>query len=175
MNALRQQLEFIFNGGAVKRYHTVNTIHTQTDADHSFGVAWLVWMLTEGRASAKLLMAALAHDLAEHVTGDVPSQTKRVADIGAKMAGLEAIHRGAAGVEFYLTEEEERVLDLADNLEGMMFCVAERRMGNRNAELWYLRFLDYALSVQAVTPNVPEVLNVIQNLWREACQSMNDK
>lgn len=168
----RAQLEFFVAGGAVKRFHTVDCIREQTVAEHSFGVAWLVWALTEGRVSAGLIMAALAHDLAEARTGDVPSMTKRYASIGIQMAALEADARSGAGIEFALTEEEQRMLDLADNLEGMLYCIRERQLGNRGAELWYPRFLSYIRSIQQSTGNETHtaplpLLAVIEDLWEE--------
>ena len=136
----RQILEFIFNGAAVQRFHTTPPLRPQTDGAHSFGVAWWCWLLTEGQCSRQLLLAALAHDLAEHVTGDVPAMVKRQNNIGVQLDALEAIQLGSVGLEFEITDAERRVLDLADALDGMMFCAAERKLGNRHAELWYSRW-----------------------------------
>lgn len=163
--SLRRQLEFIFNGAAVLRYHTTPPLRPQTDGAHSFGVAWLVYLLTEGSASRNLILAALAHDLAEHATGDLSAMAKREGTIGKQLDALEMVQLKAVGLEFMLTEREQRTLLLADKLEGMMFCIAERRLGNRTAELWYGRYRSY---FQENGVGYSELFNVVEELWKEA-------
>ena len=165
----RAQLEFIFNGAAVQRFHTTPPIRPQTDGARSFGVAWLCWMLTEGHARQELIMAALGHDLAEQFTGDLPAMIKRQATIGIQLDALEEEQRSKAGLEFALTEDEQKVLDLADALEGMMFCVQERRLGNREAERWYGRWRAWTdKGLRLLTPACNELIQIIDTLMTEA-------
>ncbi len=140
------QRNFIFNGGLSKRYHTVHTLKEQDIAAHSFGVAWLCELITEGMASKNLIMAALAHDLAEHIVGDIPSPAKRALGISEMYGKFEADYLSSAGVGHYieqLTAPEANILKFADMLDGMMFCVRERRLGNKNIDIVYARFNSY--------------------------------
>lgn len=67
---MRNRILFTMRGGEVVRYHTLMTIQRETVSSHSFGVAWFVYFL-QPEARAQVLMAALAHDLAEHMVGDL--------------------------------------------------------------------------------------------------------
>jgi len=140
------QRNFIFNGGYSTRYHTAEVHFRQTIADHSFGVAWLCELLTEGTASKDLIMAALAHDLAEHMVGDIPSPAKRALGVGAQFDEYELAHLKANGLSNYaasLMPAELDVLKYADMIEGMHFCLRERRLGNVNVDVIFGRFLSY--------------------------------
>lgn len=122
------KINFIIKGGEVKRFHTIKTIQEETNGHHSFLVAMLCELLSPGRPT--LLLAALTHDLAEHIVGDVPSPVKSLA--GAEIAALE--NSKLVEVNLYyekgLTQEERRTLTLADRLAGLIFCRRELRMGN---------------------------------------------
>lgn len=142
--------KFIFSGGSSKRYHTVETITSQDIAAHSFGVAWLCELFTEGCASKNLIMAALAHDLAEHIVGDIPSPSKRTMGIGQLFHAAELQELATAGLSKYdddLAEGERYTLQLADMVEGMLYCIKEMRLGNRNMKIVFERFYLYANEV----------------------------
>lgn len=141
---------FIFNGGMSKRFHTVDTIKHQDIANHSFGVAWFCELLTQGRARKVLIMSALTHDLAEHMVGDIPSPAKRALGIGEMFNAFETEKLKVAGLAHYqeeLTEGEELTLKVADMLDGCMYCIRERKLGNRNVEICFGRFYSYASEV----------------------------
>lgn len=170
------QRKFIFNGGASKRYHTVDTLKTQDIAAHSFGVAWLCELFTGGKASKNLIMAALAHDLAEHVVGDVPSPSKRALKIGELFDGFENKLLSENGVSAYgeaLNPEEALILKLSDMTEGMLFCLRERTLGNRSVEVVYGRFRTYAQEALERYPapehaaTIMTILDEIHNEWKE--------
>ena len=141
----QEMIEFLMNATEVERFHIKRTIVNQTIGEHSFGVAWFCWFLTDGKPSANLLMAALVHDLGEHVVGDMPAPTKR--SLGAKFREeLEQMENFAVAgtmgkVHDQLTVDEKRLLKLADAMEGMLFCIRERRMGNtrlaKSFQFWY--------------------------------------
>lgn len=130
-----QSLAFVRDGGSVKRMHTVRTAHTQNVAEHSYGVAWLVWELSNRQPSANLLMAALAHDVPEVEVGDIPSPTKRALNSRA-LHTLEASAMADNFIPvFELTEHESLVLKVADMLDLAMYCVDEHNLGNREPRL----------------------------------------
>lgn len=124
--------EFILNGGCTKRFHTVPTIREHTVGQHAYGVAGLVWLLTQGEASAQLLMAALMHDAPEQIYGDVPSPAKKGSPVlKCAMDSLENDLMANYDLLFSLEEHELRVLKLADLYEGLWSCMQEYKMGNR--------------------------------------------
>lgn len=140
------QRNFIYEGGSVLRYHIVDTIKSQDVAAHSFGVAWWCEILTVKTASKALIMAALSHDLAEQFTGDIPSPAKRAMDISSRVAEYEQNHLKEASVYSYMEDlqsGEEFILKLADLLDGMMYCLRERKLGNSNVRIVYARFNSY--------------------------------
>lgn len=127
-------LRATYVGGAVSRFHTHDTIKPQTVAQHSFGVACLVWLLSNETATAHELMAALTHDLGERITGDIPSPAKRALNIRAKVGEVEeeVLRRSMMDFGETLTVEQQLRLKLADALDGLAFCTQERMRGNRN-------------------------------------------
>jgi 5'-deoxynucleotidase YfbR-like HD superfamily hydrolase len=163
---IRKQLEFAHRGEVTKRFHTVRTIGQNTVGEHSFSVVWLIYLLTGGTASAKLLMAGATHDLAEHVAGDMPSPSKRALGIGAELNELEEKMLEDHGLLFPISKKEQRTLKLADMFSGMLFCVSERSLGNKNIEEIYARFHSYVLELCPVEREA-EVLSIIGAKWED--------
>tara|TARA_R100001015_G_C4635048_1_gene203260 strand:- start:2483 stop:2980 length:498 start_codon:yes stop_codon:yes gene_type:complete len=127
---MKKTLEFILDGAAVKRFHTVTVLHEETVGHHSHNVA-MMCLLLNPNASRNLLLAAMFHDLAEHKTGDIPSPAKREYNITEQVTSLESELMVKAGIKLpVLTEEEERTLKLADIASGMIYCIQEAQMGN---------------------------------------------
>lgn len=139
---MRAQVKFITAGGEVTRYHTVRVLQQETVGHHSFGVAMYCYLM--GSPSANLLMAALTHDLAEHITGDCPAPAKRELGIGEAMNALEDRILRDIGLEFPLTDAERRTLKLADIFQGMSFCTRELQLGNQNIRPIFNRYKSYA-------------------------------
>lgn len=126
-----KQLTEIRKAGTVKRFHTRDTIKTDTVANHSHNVALILMCM--GEYSENLLAAALLHDLPERKTGDIPSPVKRTLPVKV----VEAWESGWWGRYGKLNENigqltpDELVrLKVADNLDGLMFCIDEISMGN---------------------------------------------
>lgn len=145
---LTSTFEMLVKGGGVKRYHN-EQVDAQTVGHHSFGVAWLCWILMDGRPTAELLYAAIHHDLAEGIVGDVPAPTKRI--IPGLKAALDK-HETEVMVELGIPEPkidewEKRILKFADIFEGMLFCISQRHRGNRNADGIFQNFASYARSM----------------------------
>lgn len=131
------------NGGRTKRFHTVSTIKENTVAEHTYGVIVLVLALTGGMASKNLILAALAHDMAECELGDVPAPAKRKLGIYDAFNELEEDVLRTNGWATTLTDEEAKILKIADSLDGFLFCVKEYRMGNHDIKPVLGRFASY--------------------------------
>ncbi len=133
---LTRKLEIIAAAGRVKRFHNTPMLTGQTVGEHSFMVASLVMLLTEGQppeVRVYLLMAALMHDVAEAATGDMPSPAKRAMDVRDAFTEYEAKVFKWAGFgdeHIPLSNKEERIIKIADILEGVMRCRLEIAMGN---------------------------------------------
>jgi 5'-deoxynucleotidase YfbR-like HD superfamily hydrolase len=159
-------IEFVYEGGLVKRFHTMDTLKENSVAQHSFGVAWLCYLAREGKPSLELIMAALAHDLAEQAVGDIPSPAKRDLHVGSRLEELEARIRDNNGLPDLLSDEEQRTLKLADCLDGMMFCLHELRRGNKNVCIVFDRYRSYIEELQGLTAPENEMVAQVLILWR---------
>ena len=164
----RDLIEFVFDGGATKRYHTHDTLRQQSVAEHSFGVAMFCYLLADHSPSANLLIAALSHDLAEHRVGDVSSPVKREhPELRSLIYRIEKGVLAKFGFEpADLTPAEERTLKIADNLEGIHNCIRERTLGNIGVAIVFMRYCSY---IEAMMPRGKELecYNVLLTKWRE--------
>ena len=141
---MKTQIDFYLRGAEVTRYHTLSTLQRETVGHHSHGVALLVTLL-QPEARAEVLRAALLHDLAEHLTGDIPSPAKRLYGIGEQVSTVEHSLLEAAGFKLPpLTPDEHRLLKLADLAHGALFCVREIGLGNRRMLEVFRRYMTYA-------------------------------
>lgn len=162
-------LQFVRQGAEVERFHATKTLQVETVGTHSHGVAMLCYALSVGAPSVDLLMAALCHDLAEQVYGDIPAPTKRALGISEACAELEDECLAQRGLLFTLTPEEERILKLADILDGMLFCVREAQLGSRLVAGVYARYAGYFNTV--AFPEDREAFSIFNELethWMEA-------
>lgn len=121
-----------------RRCHIKQTIGHQTVAEHSYYVAMLCWKLCDREPSEALLKAALFHDLAETVTGDVPAPVKWHSPvIKAELEEMENIFNKMYHLDVCLSPKEELILKWADSLELMWYCVDQMRLGNQNVQdIW---------------------------------------
>lgn len=126
----------------------MTTLREETVGHHSHGVAMLCVLLCPS-VSADLLKAALMHDLAEQITGDIPSPAKREYYHGGNFDELERRLINESGLKFpSLTDYEKRILKLADIAHGALFCVRELELGNRRMRTVLRRYQQYAESMQ---------------------------
>jgi 5'-deoxynucleotidase YfbR-like HD superfamily hydrolase len=124
-------------------------------------------MLLMPVASAQLLKAALYHDLAECVTGDIPSPAKRLYGIGNQVSELEDKLLSDHGVSMpKLYPVEQRVLKLADIAQGALFCAREVELGNRKMSLVYARYMSYAEDM-VLTGRERELFDTINSKFLE--------
>lgn len=170
---LAKRMEFIELGGLTTRCHTMPINHPQSVAAHSFGVAWWCWLLTGCAPSAMLLLAALAHDLAEHITGDIPSPAKALLGIGDLAQSVELKHMQEAGIAgIVLTPQEEHVLKLADSLELAQHCLREKQMGNHHSRVaaMFYNISSYIVDLSTGAANhcaiARDALSIIDTSWR---------
>lgn len=138
---LRAQLAALSRGSYVVRFHTRPQVQPQNVGHHTYGVIYLCWVLYGGKPSAALITRAITHDTPEFKTGDVPGPVKSA---NALRPMEEAVLAQAFLPTPPLTDDEERVLRLADLLEGMRHCVYERQLGNQLIRTCYERYKDKA-------------------------------
>jgi 5'-deoxynucleotidase YfbR-like HD superfamily hydrolase len=192
-----KQVDFIYDAGLTKRYHTMHVIRQQTIADHSWHVAMLGYVLygqDEPGVTPQFLMALLTHDAAEYKVGDVPSPAKRgMAELlGPRMPSDVSFFdvwgemEQSILAEFqmdwdkFLSEEEKRRLALLDALEGAFFCITERSLGNKNVDIAFQRYCTYiGKTLEDVGEEVYvhdnsnyvhrewEIFNYLQRKWSE--------
>lgn len=132
----------LHDAGNVIRFHTVRTIKQTTVAHHSWGVCLILAHICD--PSANLLKAALYHDLAESVTGDVPATAKwRSPQLCSALASLEAEFDRDNNLTAQLTEHESYLLKWADMYELVLYAESEILMGNQLFKPILRRGLDY--------------------------------
>jgi 5'-deoxynucleotidase YfbR-like HD superfamily hydrolase len=171
---LRSQVDFLAAAGRVKRFHSVQTIQENTVAHHSWGVAVLCNILTEGNPGQALLLHALLHDVAELEVGDVPAPTKRAAP-GLKEAMDDLEDKVLKDVKIVLpelTSEEKRIFKLADCMDGMINCVQEARLGNgygvRQAFWNFARYVNELLPSTSGQDSLAWALTrIIHRMWED--------
>jgi len=167
--SLVRKLNFLYLGGDVQRYHTLRTCQQDTVATHSQHVAALVWLLTNGLASGALLARALLHDMAEQYTGDMPAPFKRQLHIEDQVDSYEQSVLRWSGLYDSVppaSVEEQRVLKLADCLDGMLFCLREVQARNLIMEDVFWKFESYIISLtEAETTRAPHPAIYDNLIW----------
>ena len=125
----------VLDGGEVKRYHTMSIIGEQSVASHSWGVAVILnWLKPD--ISKTAILKALAHDVAEKRTGDMPAPTKwNNPDLAKELSVVEKNIEAELGVDYDLTEEEHEYFKQSDMFELLMYCVNQRSLGNTNVNV----------------------------------------
>lgn len=142
-----EQLKLVLDGGHVVRFHTKPTIKEETVAEHSYLVAWLIaLMMGKDVPRGELLLAALQHDLPEHILGDMPSPTKKGLGLGDMFREKEQLIYAKAGMPDYeamLDDSEAELLKFCDNMAGYLKCRYEASLGNRQLHGIALRYQEY--------------------------------
>lgn len=161
-----EQVLYILYGGAVKRFHNVPCEGAPTVGHHSFHVAMLCYTLTHYAPTPYLLLAALAHDMPEQIYGDIPAPAKRMAN-DATLAEAESRFNANHNTRVALSENEARILHLADKMAGMLECAVMRGQGNRFVIPVYEKFCSYIKDL--LKTNVErEVYDAIERIWNQA-------
>jgi 5'-deoxynucleotidase YfbR-like HD superfamily hydrolase len=159
------QLNFLYEAGVTRRFHTVPVIHHQNIADHSWHVAMLAHVLygqDEPGLRMTFIMACLTHDMAECKVGDLPAPAKRnmeerFPNFRESWGEMEQHILQAYSMDWekFLTEEEKRRLKLCDALEGMFYCISERWLGNRSIVVCFNNFSSYVGALLEDVGDVP--------------------
>jgi 5'-deoxynucleotidase YfbR-like HD superfamily hydrolase len=182
-----ETLDYIRNGGETRRYHTWPVLRTQTVAEHSFHVAMLYSLMAGAHEptpdepvslGAAGLMAALTHDLAEWEMGDLPAPIKRqLPDYNGRTfreiwGGMEEDRLQAKGLDWAhaLHPLELRWLKLADAMDGCLYCVRERAMGNKLITTPFINFRRYVRELfgdEEPSSVETEIVNYIDDMWEQ--------
>jgi len=154
---MTSKFDFYEQGGRVRRYHTVDLVRPQTVAEHVYGVMSIIMVLTRHRPSPALMIAALAHDAPEAVTGDIPAPTKRlmrqwgdgdkdIIEEWEREVFMEAGVTEALDAQDALYPGERDLLKKADMLEGLRYCQREYNLGNTAIAPIAERYVEYLLA-----------------------------
>lgn len=158
-----KRLKLMRSAARVIRVHTMPTVHTQSNGEHTFGVIAVLLTICH-IPSPQLLRAAVFHDAAEAITGDVPSMTKiHHPKIKEALTEAEESIEREFDIVSPLTAREKDMLKYCDMMELALFATEETDMGNkrmavviRNA-LWVIR----KRGLTAVTPAAKELYEFI--------------
>ena len=163
-------IQFAYEGADVRRFHTRPGLRPNTDGQHSWGVALLVWLLTGAVPRAEVLLAALTHDLGEHVVGDVPRPTKIFLELGNSLDRLEDGARAKYGLDFHelLTPAEARALKLADTLDGMLWCAREAGLGSKMTRVMYYHWYENIKAFKPLSLREAEVVDAVSATWLQS-------
>lgn len=166
---LINRLTFIRQGSEVERFHTKRMIQRNDVGHHSFHVAWLAYIMAiaDGIPPERVVMAALAHDLAEHITGDVPGNFKRYMGLGDQFNAYENTLFADVGFSFneQLTEDEARIVNMADMMEGAFFAISEASLGNRRIGVVFRNYRAYMRKMEPFSEVETLILSYIDELW----------
>jgi 5'-deoxynucleotidase YfbR-like HD superfamily hydrolase len=140
------QVNFVYAAGETRRFHTWPVLREQNVAAHSWHVMMLGYVLYGQDlpgCTFQFIMALATHDMAECRMGDLPSPAKRTMDSLLTLedkgtsfreqwgvAEQSVLHRYNMDWEQQLTDEEKRRMKVVDAMEGAIYCVRERAMGN---------------------------------------------
>lgn len=150
--------------GRVVRYHTTPTLVREDVAQHTFNVMNILMFLHDGAFPPILMEYALLHDQGEWKTGDIPSPVKRAAPSIKKI--VDEVEAEALPFQLpKLTDGERAVFKLADNLDGLLKCTEELRMGNMVMEEIGDEYVRYIEALGAAVP---------PSMWDKAIQFINE-
>jgi 5'-deoxynucleotidase YfbR-like HD superfamily hydrolase len=153
--------------GRVQRWHTMDTNHTQNVADHTYGVLHTLLFITENECSRDLLVAAMFHDVAEHITGDIPHPYKsRLKKLFGRME--DDVHT-ELGIDPLadLTEDEKVTLKQADLIEMGIWGTGELISGNANGAVILQNVLK-ALDGMTLSPNAQMLVSSFEVNFKRA-------
>ena len=115
-------------GGAVQRCHGVRHTGSYSVAEHSWGVAMLLWYLFP-HDFKRLVIFALCHDVPECLVGDVPSTVKE----NCKHQVLEDLINQQFGLPplSLLGQREHAMLKICDRLDLYLWAQEQLASGNQ--------------------------------------------
>lgn len=161
------KLKLMRTGARVQRMHTMPGHHMQTVGEHTFGVIAIILIITESYPSPykdgkllALIKAAMYHDVAEAITGDVPATVKwRHILLDDALKEVERRVDLEFGLSVGLTEHEHSLLKYADIMELAMYSIEECDSGNQKAAVVAWNCMD-ALESRRLTDITPDALEL---------------
>ena len=161
-------------GGSVRRYHTQQVHNFQNVAAHSWGVACILLdIVPNSELSVGLLRAALYHDVAEYDTGDTPAQAKWASpDLKTALDAFEARVEKEFDLGVDLSPSEKVWLKIADMMELLWYVLEERRMGNKNVNVIFLRGHEYLINL-LYDPSRPGGCSLYRGTYGYAANMLN--
>lgn len=190
-----EQLRFIRDAGETRRFHTFPVLRQQNNAEHGWHQAMLLWFIYGGQEpgiSMEMMMAALTSDMAEHKVGDIPSPAKRNMEQRLELKGAQTFRQAWNDMEqeilreqhldwnHCLSVEQLRQLQLTDSMDGALYCIRERAMGNQLIVECFMNYISYIKALLGERPDPPlpsessdptisdtewEVFDFIQTEW----------
>ena len=131
----------------------------ETVGHHSHGVALLISIMFP-ESHYNIIYAALLHDLAEQVTGDIPSpQSRKLKEDPSFKSKYEKIEDEILEKNSLplpkLNETEKLTLKFADIMHGALTCIQEMRLGNNTQQIKhvYNTYIDYAYDLIGLCMN----------------------
>jgi len=182
--ALRQKINFIRQGSEVERWLTKKMLQVNDVGHHSFHVAWFAYLIYMSYAdeatnvgAQRVVMGALSHDLAEHITGDVPGDFKRELHLREQFGQYEEALFNEVGLNFWgeLSEREQRIVKFADMLDGLFFIISEASLGNRRVGRVFRNYRSYADAFAPLNETEEAILEYIDELWLHYGGLLNDQ
>lgn len=138
------RLELYRRGMRLKRWHTMEPTVQQNIGHHSAGVCSIIIELYHPVVPpARLLVAAITHDMPEATIGDIPTTVKwsnpAFANYLDKMETEWFEKHDIANPEYILADDELALLKICDLLELYIFAWEEMNRGNKEFEPVWLR------------------------------------
>lgn len=172
--------------GQVTRMHVLPTVGVQDVAQHTFNAMHIYMDLCKANMldPREGLIKLLYHDVEEVWVGDMPANTKRTPGVKDAMKQAEHDFRDVFNIQRpYASPLQEQnipvpepmgvVNDLtkaADSIELMMYCIEQRRRGNRERRIAQVmvRAKNYAKE-KAYLPGVRDWIVSLMSEWNSLC------
>lgn len=132
-----RRLALLRTAARTLRAHTVPLIHRQTVGEHTYNLLAILHSIMGPREiSQQLFIAALHHDAAEAITGDVPATAKwKYPKLEEALKDTEELICQDHGlIKLDPKSFDAQILKYADYMELAMFGLEEMKMGNTRVE-----------------------------------------
>jgi len=133
-------LNKVRESGNISRFHTRNTVYSQSIAEHSFNVAFIAMELMQGIEDInqkRVIQYSLLHDTAEAFTGDVVGNLKQQdkvlkerLDSHERAWFKENVPGHLQNALIYISYKEKLLVKLADLMDALVVSLTEVRLGN---------------------------------------------